>query len=276
MSGSDLAPFVAAVLRDSTVDKLKNENDELRELLEERLLLQITGQDGEPIHYETSMKHGTSKQGDNERDLWVVNMMIGSNNKKENTFDDDNDVIRLDSILIGKYLEIWVGGQFLQRFHLNTCRVRRMIGSNDGFNRNIKDVPQMGLIAILPTLEASIYSSVPIIYAKFGPILFEEYHNLPQQLSSMGDLYSLIRASNNSTTKILMVQKLLFRKSKIRGVISLLEKLGVSTTTTTTTTTTSTTSKATTAVTVATTVIAANGIEDEEEGDDDDNGDAEL
>jgi hypothetical protein len=258
MSGSDLAPFVAAVLRDSTVDKLKNENDGLRELLEERLLLQITGQDGAPIHYETSMKYGTSKQGDNERDLWVVNMMIGSNNKENNTFVDDNDVgIRLDSI-IGKFLEIWVGGQFLQRFDWNTCRVRRMcfnmIGTNDGFDRNRKDVPQMGLIAILPTLDASIYSSVPIIYAKFGPILFEEYHNLPQQLS-MRDLYHLIRASNNGTPKIYMVQKLLFRKSKIRGVVSLLEKLGVSTTTTSTT---STTSKATTAVTVATTVIAAN------------------
>ena len=275
MSGSDLAPFVAAVLRDSTVDKLKHENDGLRKLLEERLLLQITGQDGgAPIHYETSMKHGTSKQGDNERDLWVVNMMIGSSdNKEENTTFDDNDGIRLESI-IGKFLEIWVGGQFLQRFDLNTCRVRRMcyrmIGTNDGFDRTRKDVPQMGLIAILPTLDASIYSSVPIIYAKFGPILFEEYHNLPQQLS-MGDLYSLIRASNNGTPKILMVQKLLFRKSKIRGVVSLLEKLGVSTTTT------STTNKATTAVTVATTVIAANGIEDEKEDDDDnDNGDAEL
>ncbi|OEU23687.1 hypothetical protein FRACYDRAFT_233860 [Fragilariopsis cylindrus CCMP1102] len=251
MSGSDLAPFVAAVLRDSTVDKLKNENDGLRELLEERLLLQITGQDGAPIHYEISMKNGTSKQGDNERDLWVVNMMIGSNNKEENTtFDDNNDVIPLDSIIIGKFLEIWVGGQFLQRFDFYTCRVRRMcfnmIGTNDGFDRNMKDVPQMGLIAILPTLDASISSSVPIIYAKFGPILFDEYHNLPQQLS-MGDLYSLIRASNNGTPKFLMVQKLLFRKT-LRAL-----------------------------VTVATTVIAANGIEDEEDDDDDnDNGDAEL
>jgi hypothetical protein len=258
MSGSDLAPFVAVVLRDSTVDKLKNENDGLRELLDERLLLQITGQDGSPIHYETSMKNGTSKQGDNERDLWVVNM-IGSDNK-ENTFNDN--VIPLNNS-IEKYLEIWVGGQFLQRFDLNTCRLRRMIGTNDGFDRDIKDVPQMGLIAILPTLDASVYSSVPIVYAKFGPILFDEYHDLPQQMSMRELIYR--RTSNNGASKISMIKRLLFRKSKIRGVVSLLEKLGVSTTTT---------SKATTAVTAATTVIAANGI-DNEEDDDDDNGDAE-
>jgi hypothetical protein len=260
MSGSDLAPFVAAVLRDSTVDKLKNENDGLRELLDEILLLQITGQDGSPIHYETSMKNGTSKHGDNERDVWVVNM-IGSGNK-ENTFDN---VIPLNSI--GKYLEIWVGGQFLQRFDMNSCRLRRMLGTNDGFDRDIKDVPQMGLIAIFPTLDASIYSSVPVIYAKFGPIFFDEYHDLPRQQMSMREIINLSRTSNNGTSKILMINKLLFRKIKIRGVVSLLEKLGVSTTTTT--------SKATTTVTAATTVIAATGIDDEEDDDDDDNGDAE-
>ncbi|MGK3738043.1 MAG: hypothetical protein ACI8RD_009697 [Bacillariaceae sp.] len=262
MSGSDLAPFVAAVLRDSTVVKLKNENDGLRELLDERLRLQITGQDGSPIHYETSMKNGSSKEGDNGRDLWEV--MIGSD-KNENTFDD---VIPLNTI--GKHIEIWVGGQFLQRFDLNTCRLRRMIGTNDGFDRDIKDKPQMGLIAILPTLESSIYSSVPIIYAVFGPILFDEYHNLPQQMN-MRELIHLSRTSNNGTSKNLMIMRMLFRKSKIRGVISMLEKLGITTTTTTTTTTITSNKPTATAVTAATTVI-----DDDEEDDNDNDADADA
>ena len=61
MSGSDLAPFVAAVLNDSTMDEMKNEIDKLRstliEYVDETLLVQITGKNGTPVHYETSFKN---------------------------------------------------------------------------------------------------------------------------------------------------------------------------------------------------------------------------
>ena len=61
MSGSDLAPFVAAVLRDEVVDEMKNEIDELRstltEYVDKSLRVQIMGMDGTPIHYEESFKN---------------------------------------------------------------------------------------------------------------------------------------------------------------------------------------------------------------------------
>ena len=54
MSGSDLAPFVAAVLKDRTVAEMIQEIDKLKsrqtEYENERLLVQITGTNGTPIH----------------------------------------------------------------------------------------------------------------------------------------------------------------------------------------------------------------------------------
>lgn len=70
MSGSDLAPFIGAVLRDTTIDEMKNEIDELRstltEYVDERLLVQITGKNGTPVHYETSFKNAEPTHNDDE------------------------------------------------------------------------------------------------------------------------------------------------------------------------------------------------------------------
>lgn len=55
---SDLAPFVAAVLRDRTVTELKKENDELRQKVDQFVKVQVTGPKGTPIYYEGSLKNG--------------------------------------------------------------------------------------------------------------------------------------------------------------------------------------------------------------------------
>jgi len=54
---SDLALFVAAALKDKTVVDLKQENDELRELIDKQLVVKVTGKNGSPIHYEGSLKN---------------------------------------------------------------------------------------------------------------------------------------------------------------------------------------------------------------------------
>ena len=61
-SNSDLAPFVASVLKDRTVADLMTEIDELKKEAQrkddERLRVEITGPRGTPVYYQASMKDG--------------------------------------------------------------------------------------------------------------------------------------------------------------------------------------------------------------------------
>ena len=92
---SDLAPFVAAALKDKTVVDLKQENDELRELIDKQLVVKVTGENGSPIRYEGSLKNiGMSEmKSSNEVTRWSLFC--------------DSKVLPLDSLW---NLEIWVGG----------------------------------------------------------------------------------------------------------------------------------------------------------------------
>ena len=61
---SDLALFVAAVLRDRTVQDLL---DEINRLRVESLTLRITGRDGTPVFYEVLVTNGRTRYLDDER-----------------------------------------------------------------------------------------------------------------------------------------------------------------------------------------------------------------
>jgi hypothetical protein len=208
MSGSDLAPFIAVVLRDRTLYDIQNGIDRLNELLDERLLVQITGQYGTPVHYEGSMKDGSPVEFENG-DGWFVQV-------------DDNDVVLPLNSISG--LEIWMGGIFLHRFVSN----RVGLTHDGGFDQATIKLPQMGQIGLILKSEILVGTSDPLlgIMATFGPILYADYQRLPREMA-MGELMLL---SRNGTARDLMIQGFAFRKSKIRGIISILEKLGISTT----------------------------------------------
>jgi hypothetical protein len=217
MSGSDLAPFIAAVLRDRTVDEMKNEIDGLQSKLkdqeDERLQVQITGEDGSPVYYEGSMKNGSPEQLPGGG-IWTVKL-------------DVNDVVLpLNSIAAG--LEIWLGGILLQWF--DPYLVVRT--DDGGFDQDIIDVPQMGRIVILSKLQMETRTNCAVIEvtAGFGPMLYADYQMLPGQMS----VDKLLTLSRNGTAGDLMIVELIFRQSKIRGVISIIEKLGISTAVTST------------------------------------------
>ncbi|OEU10359.1 hypothetical protein FRACYDRAFT_247392 [Fragilariopsis cylindrus CCMP1102] len=96
MSGSDLAPFVSAVLKDRTVAGMIQENNELKSKLmdrdNERLLVEVTGQHG--VHEE-----------------WSVHLK-------------ENDAV-LPLILLSD-LEIWLGGTLVHQFKYTTDNSTRL------------------------------------------------------------------------------------------------------------------------------------------------------
>ena len=73
---SNLAPFVAAALRDKSVVDVQKENDALRkdnDRLREMFSVQITGPDGTPVYSDASLvEHGHIQQYDDRGAGWVV------------------------------------------------------------------------------------------------------------------------------------------------------------------------------------------------------------
>lgn len=55
---SDLAPFVASVLRDKVISELLDQNEKLRHQMTLSGILQITGRDGYPVYAEASLNEG--------------------------------------------------------------------------------------------------------------------------------------------------------------------------------------------------------------------------
>ena len=66
---SDLAPYVAAALRDKVVDDLLDENRKLREQLDNARKVEITGKDGSPVYATGAFQDGTRR---NFCELWDV------------------------------------------------------------------------------------------------------------------------------------------------------------------------------------------------------------
>ena len=109
MSGSDLAPFVAAVLNDRTVAGMIQENNELKSKLNdrdnERLLVEVTGQHGSPIYYEESLKNARRFSDDDDR---IV-------------LEFDNDIASTDGLPLRSLdkIEIRLDGVVVQQFNID-------------------------------------------------------------------------------------------------------------------------------------------------------------
>jgi len=192
MSLSDMASFVAAVLKDGTMADLKRENNELRALVEDRLLIHITGPQGTPIYYEGSLKNGSSPDSGM---LW-------------NFFLENPLSISLRS-LAG--MEIRIGEIVVHRFDMNTITSDRFIPTPGNINP-INNSPTTGRMFF-----QSHHSPMLCMYARISSM---NLVHLPRIM----DLAQVV----NLQVQDLIITGFTFKKSEISGCISLLEKLGIS------------------------------------------------
>jgi hypothetical protein len=202
MSASDLAPFVAAVLKDRTVAGMVQENNELKSKLtdcdNERLLVEVTGQHGLPIYYKGSMRNG-GRSGD---DHWCVRL------EENNTF--------LPLIILPD-LEIWLGGTLVHQFTYITDSSTRLSGGLF----QVDNESDGGIGSIQVTTGAARYPPVVYcIFGKIGPMRRTDYEEL-----SMMDVTQLMDLYQNRPA-LINVGYIMFDKKKIRGTMALLEKLG--------------------------------------------------
>ena len=198
MSGSDIAPFVAAVLRDEVVDEMKNEIDELQSRL---FLVQITGIDGTPVHYKGSMRNG----GRRRDDQWCVRL-------------EENDAV--SSLTLLNYFEIWLCGTLVHTHCRNSLLV---IEPMRNFKENDNESSNLGMGSIEVT--SSSVSGVHCMYGTIGPMLRTDYEELPGRMN----LTQLMDLRQNGTALGINVEYIMFDRKKIPGILALLEQLGTDT-----------------------------------------------
>jgi len=203
MSLSDMASFVAAILKDGTMADLKNENIELRALVEDRLLVHVTGPNGTPIYYEGSLRDGSSPDSGM---LW-------------NFFLERHLVLPLSSLAD---LEIRLGGTVLYRFDINTIISDYFIltPASDSSINLINNSPTTGRMFF-----QSHHSPMLCMYARIsGPMLYADLVHLPRIMN----LAQVVALHQNGKVQDLIITGFTFKKSEISGCISLLDKLGIS------------------------------------------------
>ena len=211
---SDLAPFVAAVLKDKTVTDLTRENEELREREEERLLVEITGRGGTPVYYQTSLKDG--KTHPFQSDIWNV---CFKQKKNEN---GEDIVLPLNLI---KNLEIRLGGIVVSDMKYLSTDIE---GGGCTFSDNEED-SQIGNI-YWGYLDKSI-SPIQYLLCRVGPVLYKDY------LSLIGDNFGGLTDASidsfpvrfNQTQANLIINGVGIKKEKIGSLLSIVERMGIST-----------------------------------------------
>ena len=237
MSASDLAPFVAAVIEDGIAAEMQRKIDELEHKIEdlestvqdrdnERLLVQVTGHGGDPIHGQESLKDG------------LPGLINGWN------LGNDNNYFCVcpfheESI---KQLEISVGGivllkQFLmaddryQWFRVD-LRYRNLepifcfqiVPSNHNKSPIQRIHAHIGLAASSSSTsidDEETFSSLIDSFDRFQPE--QLLHHLDTLINTNGE--------RGGRTKLTMTfEKINFRNDSISGCISLMDKLGIRTT----------------------------------------------
>ncbi|OEU06660.1 hypothetical protein FRACYDRAFT_265801 [Fragilariopsis cylindrus CCMP1102] len=205
MSGSDLAPFVAAVLNDRTVAGLIQENNGLQSRLteseKERLVVEVTGQNGSPIYYKGSMRNG-GRLGD---DHWLVHL-------------EKNDTVL--SLISLSDLEIWLGGTLVEQFRYITDNLKSFDGRNF---KEIDNASNMGRGSIRVISATALKTPVvACTYGRIGPMLRTDY----KELEAMTNVTQLMDLYQNRTAPGIFIEYIIFKNKGIRGIMALLEKLG--------------------------------------------------
>ena len=238
MSASDLAPFVAAVIEDGIVAELQRKNKELESKIHkhesERLQVQLTGQGGNRIYGEDSLKMGLSTSPSS----WRLNC--------------DNCMCPFDEESVTQ-LEIRVGGIVLLKPFLMADSYNRYPSFRVGFKFNIHLEP-IGLnFHLIPSnhnkshiytisgwlrLAASSSKSMDdkITFQSLAesllPIMMgeERIFQLDQLLYHFDTLINTDDERGVGTKLIISFETIEFRKDSISGCMSLMNELGIRTT----------------------------------------------
>ena len=205
MSKSDLALFVGAVLRDPVMVDLiaesEQKDEQIEQQQEDRLRIEITGRNGTLKFCQGSMKNGVSVTGPDNTPKWEVQF---------DQSDDFNTTIPnfIDTV---EELEVRLGGVVQFQFdeaHVHSAYDLDPEGDNTGFDRRTRDT-----------------ATVAAVYGGIGPVLYDQFVNIENQLTSLHEpeRAPLLRSLD------LKIEKVVFDKSKIRGILSLLESMAIST-----------------------------------------------
>ena len=210
---SDLAPFVAAVLKDKTVTDLTRENEELRQREEERLLVEITGRGGTPVHYQASLKDGHPHPWLSDR--WIVNF----EQKEENENGED---VGLPLNVVGN-LEVRLGGIVVSDMKYLSYDIDHDEGCNFGNN---EEDPQIGSI-YFRYRDNSISPIVEYVGHSVGPVPKTDFLTITDGNSVADLLNGGFSVSSNKTlhSTIFCVE---FNREKIESLLSIVERMGIS------------------------------------------------
>ena len=213
---SDLAPFVAAALRDRTVEDL---NNELREEREARLVVQITGPSGNPVYYESSLLDGASL-------VWGTRW--GLVNREAYTAESHADTSIPLPVNAIESLEIRLGGVVVHHFDRDLffeCMTTDV--TDEDFDREKKKEPQMGGFYFSTTRENTAVTRiqegpVAIVNGRIGPMRWKDYE-------ALDDYWTMLDFYESGKEWHLVLTGLEFYKSHIPGIMSLLKKMGIDT-----------------------------------------------
>ena len=217
MSGSDLAPFVAAVLKDRTVAEMIQEIDKLKsrqtEYENERLLVQITGTNGTPIHYEASFKNAERYTYEGYRDSPHIHVCFDDGSSRDLT----TDGLPLSSLNNG--IEIRLGGVVVQRINIDDLNVQFEDDLYDEENR-------MEYIMLQHINRRHLSGLITCVDGKIGPLPLGWGQGHAGGDMLLKDLLELVAdETNDLTPQTLIINELIFdEKDLTPGIMSFIKK----------------------------------------------------
>jgi hypothetical protein len=167
--------------------------------------------------------------------VWHVN--IDKNNENSN-----NDVVALSLKSIDTGLEVWLGGIMIYKFVMDSLYLvfdgKDDDGDDDDDGHDYDDdvISKMRNVRI----ESDTNNAIYYISARIGPMLNSDYGQIVVILEEginginahgLLDVFEPNTYTNTTSASLeLTIDAICFSKSEIRGIISLLERMGVSTT----------------------------------------------
>jgi hypothetical protein len=238
---SDLAPFVATVLKDRAMVEMMTELETLKRLVDERLKVQITGKRGSPVYREGSLRDGyTSHRGRcfevmfddindiDETETKTKTETANNNNNNNNKINDNQSPSGVLTLAALGDLEIRLGGSVIQRLDAHTvvgfCNAPFF--TDDNFYRdNRYNKPQFlahDRKEIIFKVKARKRGPVPFLIARFGNEMnFGDYHKL-QQL----DREALMELSRSGRVSTIILDGLTLSKPEILESLGVLRAMG--------------------------------------------------
>lgn len=210
------APIVATALPDNFVTNLVTENEKLRKESKkkdaDRLRIVISGRGSTAEYCETSMANGSTSPDGLQ---WVVLFNQSDDDDTDSTF--PNFIMDTNK----KGLELRLGGVVVFPFNV----ARFYISLEEGkvaFERS-RETPQMGRVRF--EIDNNGSNIVAAVFGRFGPIGYDQYQNLYTTTSTTpgtGECSTYNMETVLMLTRLcLKIDKVVFNKSKISGILSL-------------------------------------------------------